>query len=76
MFLNNQTLPTLFSQLGLEDDELSIKRFIHQHQVQSGTLLYDASFWNDAQSQFLQEAICEDADWAEVIDQLDTMLRK
>ena len=76
MFLANQTLPSLFAQLGLADDELSIKRFISQHSLASGTRLYQADFWNQSQAQFIREAIYEDADWAEVIDQLDVMLRK
>lgn len=75
MFLATQTLDMLFAQLGLENDELSVKRFIHQHKIQAGVLLYEAPFWNDSQAMFLQEAIYQDADWAEVIDQLDTMLR-
>jgi len=76
MFLSTQSLSNLFAQLGLADDELSIKRFISQHSLASGTHLYQASFWNPSQAQFIREAIYEDADWAEVIDQLDVMLRK
>ncbi|MFT5808042.1 MAG: hypothetical protein ACI9LG_002342 [Moritella dasanensis] len=75
MFLATQTLDMLFAQLGLENDELSVKRFIQQHKIQTGVLLFEAPFWNASQSMFLKEAIYEDADWAEVIDQLDTMLR-
>ncbi len=76
MFLDSQSLGMLFAQLGLDNDELSIKRFIHQHKLESGVLLYDAKFWNESQSGFLQEAIYQDADWAEIIDQLDSMLRE
>lgn len=76
MFLSSQTLSNLFAQLGLADDELSIKRFINQHSLATGTQLYQAEFWNPSQAQFIREAIYEDADWAEVIDQLDVMLRK
>lgn len=76
MFLDSQTLGMLFAQLGLDNDELSIKRFIHQHKLESGVLLYDADFWNESQAGFLQEAIYQDADWAEIIDQLDSMLRE
>lgn len=75
MFLATQTLDMLFAQLGLENDELSVKRFIQQHKIQAGVLLFEAPFWNASQAMFLQEAIYEDADWVEVIDQLDTMLR-
>ena len=75
MFLATQTLELLFAQLGLENDELSMKRFIHQHKIQAGVLLFEASFWNDSQAMFLKEAIYEDADWAEIIDHFDAMLR-
>jgi len=76
MFLATQTLALLFSQLGLDNDELSIKRFIHQHKLDAGILLFEAPFWNESQAMFLKEAIYEDADWAEIIDQLDVMLRR
>nr|WP_198439069.1 DUF2789 domain-containing protein [Moritella sp. F3] len=75
MLLATQTLATLFAQLGLENDELSIKRFIHQHKLEASVLLFEAPFWNKSQARFLQESIYEDADWAEVIDHFDTMLR-
>jgi hypothetical protein len=38
--------------------------------------LADAPFWSQAQAQFLREEIYEDADWAEVVDQLNLMLRE
>lgn len=76
MLLATQTLADLFSQLGLANDEISMKRFINQHKLAAGTLLYEASFWNNSQADFIQEAIYEDADWAKIIDQLDTMLRE
>ncbi|NMU76583.1 DUF2789 family protein, partial [Vibrio parahaemolyticus] len=33
------------------------------------------SFWTMSQANFLKQAIEEDADWAELVDQLDVMLR-
>jgi hypothetical protein len=38
--------------------------------------LADAFFWTESQSQFLRDEILDDADWAEVVDQLNVMLRK
>ncbi len=76
MLLATRMLADLFSQLGLANDEVSIKRFVNQHKLAPGTLLYEADFWNNSQADFLQEAICQDADWAEIIDQLDNMLRE
>lgn len=40
------------------------------------TTHHQASFWTQAQASFLREAIEEDADWVELVDQLDVMLRK
>ena len=40
-----------------------------------GCKLADAPFWDKAQAAFLREEITEDADWAEVVDQLNLMLR-
>ena len=37
--------------------------------------LADAPCWTPAQAAFLREEILEDADWAEVVDQLDARLR-
>jgi hypothetical protein len=37
--------------------------------------LADAFFWTDSQKAFLREEILEDADWAEVVDELNLMLR-
>ncbi|EDM69162.1 MAG: DUF2789 domain-containing protein [Moritella sp.] len=75
MLLATQTLELLFAQLGLDNDELSMKRFISQHKLDAGVLLFEAPFWNNSQAMFLKESIYEDADWAEVIDHLDAMLR-
>jgi hypothetical protein len=36
--------------------------------------LYEADFWNNAQADFLKQAIDEDADWAEIVDHLNLML--
>ncbi|WP_332765849.1 DUF2789 domain-containing protein [Pseudomonas koreensis] len=71
------SLPALFKQLGLADDPISIDQFIASHSPLKPDLhLADAFFWSQSQAQFLREDILEDADWAEVVDQLDVMLRK
>lgn len=70
------SLSTLFAQLGLPNDPASIERFVNQHKPLSDDVeLADAPFWNRGQASFLREEIIEDADWAEVIDQLNVMLR-
>ncbi|WP_137819346.1 DUF2789 domain-containing protein [Pseudomonas sp. 2FG] len=71
------SLPSLFKQLGLPADPASISAFISTHSPLPASLsLADASFWTAAQAAFLREEILEDADWAEVVDQLSLMLRK
>ncbi|MGR4068429.1 DUF2789 domain-containing protein [Halomonas sp. LR3S48] len=67
----------LFEQLGLPADDASIKAFLERHAPLPSTMaLYEAPFWNPSQAEFLEAALEEDADWAEVVDHLDTSLRK
>ena len=65
----------LFMQLGLAYGEKEVTAFIASHQIDDHTLLIDAPFWNLAQKTFFKEALNQDAQWSEVIDQLDVMLR-
>ena len=70
------TMSDLFAQLGLPNDENDIDSFIHVHRpLTESVSLEEAAFWNEGQSQFIREAISEDSDWAELVDQLDTRLR-
>ncbi|MFC6298921.1 DUF2789 family protein [Pseudomonas sp. CCM 7893] len=70
------SLPSLFKQLGLPDDAQSIEQFITAHSPLKPDLkLADAFFWSDSQRAFLQDEILEDADWAEVVDELNLLLR-
>lgn len=70
------SINTLFAQLGLANSQEDIAKFVEQHKgLDASTPLSEASFWNQSQVNFLHEAIAEDADWAEVVDTLDAMLR-
>ena len=70
------SLRNLFEQLGLPAGEAEIERFVATHRpLAAGILLAEAPFWSAAQAQFLREEVAEDADWAEVVDQLNLMLR-
>lgn len=70
------SLPSLFKQLGLPDDAISIERFVAVHSPLKRELkLEDAFFWTDSQRAFLREEILEDADWAQVMDELNVLLR-
>lgn len=67
----------LFSQLGLPAEPAAIDAFVTAHAPLPGdTRLEDASFWSEAQARLLREELCADADWAEVIDQLNVVLRR
>lgn len=69
------TLNNLFAQLGLPSDDVEIESFIRTHSnLASSTSLSEAPFWTPAQASFLCEEIMNDADWAEVIDQLNARL--
>lgn len=69
-------MSSLFDQLGLPSDTEAIERFIETHgPLAPGILLADAPFWTSAQASFLREEIVEDADWAEVVDELNARLR-
>ena len=66
----------LFRQLGLPDDPASIDAFIATHRpLASEIALAEAAFWNASQRDFLKQEITEDADWAELVDQLNASLR-
>lgn len=67
----------LFAQLGLPTDELGIEHFIASHAPLPDNLrLAEAPFWKPAQATFLREAILQDSDWVELVDQLSIALRK
>ena len=71
------SLPSLFKQLGLDNDPTSIEQFIATHSPLKPELpLADAFFWSKSQADFLRGEILDDADWAEVVDQLNVLLRR
>ena len=67
----------LFAQLGLPADERGIQQFLSAHRpVASDVALADAPFWSASQTAFLREQLLADADWAELVDQLNLALRE
>jgi Protein of unknown function (DUF2789) len=65
----------LFAQLGLPSDQVSIEHFIKTHSpLPTDVALSDAPFWTQAQASFLREELLNDADWVEVIDELNARL--
>lgn len=76
MELSNHPFTELFDQLGLPSDEPSIVAFIAKHRpLPDGVTLPEADFWTPSQAAFFRESIHADADWAEVVDQLNLALR-
>ena len=70
-------LNALFQQLGLPSEPEALQAFISQHSPLADAVeLADAPFWNAAQASFLREQLNKDADWAEVVDQLNLLLRR
>jgi hypothetical protein len=76
MEMHVHQMESLFAQLGLAGDRSSIDTFIAQPQLPDKVEVADANFWTPAQSSFLKEEILEDADWAEVVDELNSLLRR
>lgn len=67
----------LFEQLGLPADSASIQAFIEHHAPLAEDVgLAEAPFWSPSQAELIRSALDDDADWAEVVDQLNTSLRK
>ncbi len=65
----------LFAQLGLANDEASIRQFIATHApLPDAVRLEDAPFWSPSQADLLREERLDDADWAMVVDQLNVAL--
>ena len=69
------SINNLFAQLGLPSDQAAVENFIKTHSpMATDVVLSDAPFWTPAQASFLCEEILKDADWAEVIDELNARL--
>ena len=70
------SIVTLFDQLGLDSSDSAIDDFISKHKPLPAAMeLSKADFWNPSQAAFLTQVKEEDADWVEIVDQLDAMLR-
>jgi len=75
MDMSTHSMQDLFQQLGLPENSTEIDHFISSHSLKPGEKLVEASFWNANQAAFLRDAIADDSDWAEIVDQLDARLR-
>lgn len=77
MEANLHTMTHLFTQLGLPSEPANIQAFIECHRPLAAHLaLCEAPFWTASQAEFLREQVQDDADWAGIIDKLDSALRQ
>jgi hypothetical protein len=74
---NLHSMTHLFAQLGLPALPADIQGFIESHRPLGAHLgLHEAPFWTSSQAEFLRDQVQDDADWAGVIDRLDSALRQ
>lgn len=76
MDTSDHSLSTLFKQLGLPAGKADIEAFIRDHHLRVGQGLAQAPFWNESQAAFIGEALDDDSDWAEMVDELALLLSK
>ena len=76
MFDVQPTLILLFEQLCLDSSESARDQFISQHQLAADVELHQASFWTNAQREFLHSHWDKDDEWAIVIDTLNEQLHE
>lgn len=70
------SMTNLFSQLGLPSKPAEIQAFLESNRPLAARFaLHEAPFWTPSQAEFLREQIQNDADWAGIIDRLDSELR-
>ncbi|MEN0036351.1 MAG: DUF2789 domain-containing protein [Cellvibrio sp.] len=70
------SLSDLFAKLGLPNSPDAIDAFIEKHRpLPQAEPLAGASFWTAEQASFLREARQNYSDWAEVVDELNCLLR-
>ncbi|QEY15768.1 DUF2789 domain-containing protein [Cellvibrio sp. KY-GH-1] len=70
------TLSDLFAKLGLPNSPAAIDAFIEKHRpLPQAEPLASATCWTAEQAAFLREARQEYSDWAEVVDELNCLLR-
>lgn len=76
MYPPTHSIHSLFDQLGLDSSDQGIDAFVAEHgSLAANVKLHQADFWSEAQGTFLQQMTSEDADWAEIVDELDARLR-
>ena len=64
----------LFAQLGLDSSDEAIDSFIEKNKLAKEEKLIESNVWTDNQRMFLQEEWEKDAEWVEVIDDLNVRM--
>jgi Protein of unknown function (DUF2789) len=76
MDTSSHDIHALFLQLGLPNGAEDVDEFIELHRPLDPEIrLEQAEFWAPAQVSFLREAITDDSDWCEAVDELNSRLR-
>lgn len=75
MDTSTHNIEGLFMQLGLATSETAIQAFCTNNRLPKDIPLESAAFWSSGQAQFIHEALEQDSDWCEIVDQLDAQLR-
>ena len=67
---------SLFDQLGLDSSDAGIEEFVEKNgKLPAEVELHKANFWNEGQASFLSQVVEADADWVDIVNQLDASLR-
>jgi hypothetical protein len=74
MDMSTNNIETLFAQLGLDNSAEAMTQFVTSHRLPKDVSVNNAPYWNDGQRHFLQDALRQDSEWSEVVDQLNVML--
>ncbi len=74
MDMSANNLETLFAQLGLNNSQEAMTRFAASHMLPKDVYVNNAPYWNDGQRHFLQDALRQDSEWSEAVDQLNILL--
>ncbi len=74
MDMSANNIENLFAQLGLSNSTEAMERFAATHTLPKEVYVNNAPYWNDGQRHFLQDALRQDSEWTEAVDQLNIML--
>ena len=76
MEISAQKLSALFDRLGLDSNDQAIRTFIDKHRpLPRQTPLHEANIWSQMQAAILEQAIKEDTNWTELVEQLEALLK-